>query len=119
MMLKGTELNAVRAYYTALTGDKQEMVRLLGKAQDCATDAINVINTKVTKQMAENNIFISKIIDVLIKKGYGDKIRFMPDPPTPPTERDKYFQKARSIAASYGSILSTAAITAAAKKMVG
>jgi len=53
----------------------------LAKAQDCATDAINVINTKVTKQMATNNIYISKIVDVLVAKGYGGKIRFMPEPP--------------------------------------
>ncbi len=116
MILKGSDLESVRAYYIALTGDKQEYVRLLAKAQDCAEDAINVINTRITEKMAASNIFISKIVDVLVAKGYGSKIRFMPEPPTPPTERDKYLQYLKTIKEKYGSILSTAAIEAAAKK---
>jgi len=85
MVLTGDNLKEARKFCNALkkhySSSETELIMLLAKAQDCATDAINVINTKVTKQMATNNIYISKIVDVLVAKGYGGKIRFMPEPP--------------------------------------
>jgi hypothetical protein len=89
MMLSGTKLKVAREYHTILTGDRQELNRLLAKAQDCAEDAISLLNSRVTKYEAENNRFISKIYDVLCEKGYGHKIRFKPEAKPEPTNKDK------------------------------
>ena len=88
MMLTGSNLNAARHYHTILTGDRQEMKRLLAKAQDCATDAISILNS-ITRNEAEKNIFINKIYNVLCEKGYGDKIRFKPEPKPEPTKSER------------------------------
>jgi len=87
-MLTGSNLNAARHYHTILTGDRQEMKRLLAKAQDCATDAISILNS-ITRNEAEKNIFINKIYNVLCEKGYGDKIRFKPEPKPEPTKSER------------------------------
>jgi len=79
MMLSGTNLGAARVYHTILSGDRQEMKRLLAKAQDCATDAIAVLNS-MTQREAVRLPFVSKVIDALERRGYGDKIRFKPEP---------------------------------------
>jgi len=89
MMLSGTNLKAAREFHTILTGDRQELNRLIAKAQDCAEDAISLLNNRVTKNEAMNNRFISKIYDILCEKGYGHKIRFKPEAKPEPTQRDK------------------------------
>jgi len=86
MLLTGCSLKAARHYQTVLSGDKQETYRLLAKAQDCATDAIAILSN-ITEYEAMNNRFISKVVGVLIEKGF--KIRFKPEPTPEPTKREK------------------------------
>ena len=88
MQLSGTNLGAARVYHTILSGDRQEMKRLLAKAQDCATDAIAVLNS-MTQREAVRLPFVSKVIDALERRGYGDKIRFKPEPKQEPTKKER------------------------------
>jgi len=78
MLLQGRDLEAAREYFTIITGDVQELKRLIIKAQDNPFDLLALLAQYVTSEQAEKSKFIQFVIRALEEAGYAKIIKFKP-----------------------------------------
>ncbi|OPY06077.1 MAG: hypothetical protein A4E61_00090 [Syntrophorhabdus sp. PtaB.Bin184] len=76
MILAGTLEDATGAFYTMISGDRQDLNRKLARVQDNAEELLALIKEHVTEEQAMRYGFITNIVKALEMKGYGRRIRF-------------------------------------------
>ena len=83
MILAGIHAEATGAFYTMISGDRQDLKRQLARVQDNAEELLALIKENVTEKQAMRYGFITNIVKALEMRGYGKKIRFKESQPLP------------------------------------
>ena len=76
MILAGIHAEATGAFYTMISGDRQDLKRQLARVQDNAEELLALIKENVTEKQAMRYGFITNIVKALEMRGYGRRIRF-------------------------------------------
>ena len=75
-MLAGIHSEATGAFYTMISGDRQDLKRKLARVQDNAEELLALIKENVTEEQAMRYGFITNIVKALEMRGYGRRIQF-------------------------------------------
>lgn len=76
MILSGIHAETTGAFYTMISGDRQDLNRKLARVQDNAEELLALIKEYVTEEQAMHYGFIANIVKALEMRGYGRRIRF-------------------------------------------